>query len=244
LNPATIAFGDNFIVWLGQNEKSGPVIMYSTGGDVQRISNDGIDFKLANLVHPEISYGFLFKQDGHLFYQITFPSTEDNFSLTYDFNTKAFLNVSDENQNAHIAKRVAFFNNTYYFVSFIDGNLYEMDTLFTDYDYGGGNIFEIPRIRITETTRIPNNTPTVFNNTTFAVEQGNSTTPARVDLSLSRDGGQSFGNIVSYPMNTLGNTQGMVRFWRLGLGIELTQQFRFHGFGRFVVGAGVIGVQQ
>jgi hypothetical protein len=244
LNPATIASGDNFVVWLGQNEKSGPVVMYSTGGDVQQISNDGINFKFADLAHPEISYGFLFKQDGHLFYQITFPDPEDNITYTFDFNTKQFYSLCDENMSAHIAKRVAFFNNTYYFVSFIDGNLYQLDTLFTNYDYGPNQIFEIPRIRVCETIRLPNNTPFVANEISFEIEQGINSGISRVDLSISRNGGQSFGNSMSYTLRRQGIYQGKVNFWNLGYGKEFTPQFRFWSFGRFVIGNGSLSLYQ
>ena len=121
LNPATIAFNENFVIWLAANEKSGPFIAYSTGGDINKISTDGIDFKFTQLKNPANSYGFLFRQDGHQIYQITFP--DDNLTYIYDFNTKKFFTLCDENFNAHIAKRIAFLIDKYYFVSFVDGNL-------------------------------------------------------------------------------------------------------------------------
>lgn len=308
LSAATLAAGDTFIVWLGVNEKSGPVIMYSSGGDVEQISNDGINYKLAQLKHPEQSYAFLFKQDGHLFYQITFSASEDNFSLAYDFNTKKFFTLCDENMNAHIAKRIAYFNNSYYFVSFIDGNLYEMNSIYTDYD---GK--EIPRIRIPMSLRLSDGSQFVGNNIQFVTEQGqgvnnnyqlpqvhkgsistsagfpvagtpkigdsytilnpvedtavgrtytnqafdpglivwngfnwdvvNSNT-MRVDLSVSRDGGVSFGNSVGMPMNRLAQRQNKFMYWGLGFANEITLQFRFWGMSRFVVYNGYMSIFQ
>lgn len=168
LNPATIAYNETIMVWLAANEKSGPVIAYSTGGDINRISTDGIDFKLTQLTNPSNSYGFLFRQDGHLIYQITFP--DDNLTYIYDFNTKKFFTITDEKLDFHIAKRIAFFNNTYYFVSFIDGNIYEMSTKFTTY-----NGKEIPRIRTCRNIRLPDGSRYVINNITFTIEQGTQT---------------------------------------------------------------------
>lgn len=165
LNPATIAYNDTIIVWLAANEKSGPVIMYSTGGDPQKISTDGIDFKLAQLKNPSDAYGFLFRQDGHLIYQITFP--EDNLTYIYDFNTQKFFTLCDEFMNAHIAKRVAFFNDSYYFISFKDGNIYELNTRYTTY-----NGAEIPRIRVCRSIRLPDTSRFSINNLTFTIEQG------------------------------------------------------------------------
>lgn len=172
INPATIAYGDNIVAWLGANEKSSPTICYSTAGDVKQISTDGINFKLSNLVNPENSYAFFFRQDGHLIYQITFPSAQDNFSLIYDFNTEKFFTVCDEDMNCHIAKRVTFFNNNYYFVSFNDGNLYQLGTEFTSYDYGSGHIKEIPRIRVCKNIRLPDSGYVAINCISFTIESG------------------------------------------------------------------------
>ena len=165
LNSATIAFNDTIVVWLAANEKSGPMIAYSTGGDIKKISTDGIDFQLANLKAPADSYGFLFRQDGHLLYQITF--TTDNLTYVYDFNTSMFFTLCDKNMNAHIAKKVAFFNDQYYFVSTVDGNIYHMGTQFTTY-----NGDEIPRIRVCKNIRLPDASRFSVNNLTFTIEQG------------------------------------------------------------------------
>ena len=167
MNPATIASNDDFVVWLGSNEHSGPVIMCCAGSTVTQISTDGINYRLENLVDPENSYGFIFKQDGHVFYQLTFPGALDNVTYTYDFNTHKFYTLCDSNQNCHIAKRVAYFNNDYYFISFLDGNLYKIDTNYTTY-----NGTEIPRIIITPPSALPDRRPFVVNSVTFPIEQG------------------------------------------------------------------------
>ncbi len=257
LNPATIAYLDTVVVWLAANEKSGPMIAYTTGGDIRKISTDGIDFQLTKLKNPSNAYGFLFRQDGHLLYQITFP--DDNLTYVYDFNTQMFFTLCDENMNAHIAKRVAFFNDKYYFVSFIDGDIYEMGTQFTTY-----NGVEIPRIRVCKNIRLPDASRFAINNLTFTLEQGTQTLvnetllqqfteplmtesgetiltesgeviyvvyyknvltqiPQTVALTVSKNGGESFGTIWSK---------------------DFIAQFRFHGLSRFVVTDGIVGIYQ
>lgn len=165
LNAATIAYNDNIIVWLAANEKSGPMIAYSTGGDIQKISTDGIDFLFTQLTNPGNSFGFLFRQDGHLLYQITFP--DDGLSYVYDFNTQKFFTLTNEKMDAHIARRIAFFDDQYYFVSYIDGNVYQIGTQFTTY-----NGAEIPRIRICRNIRMPDTSRFAINNLTFTIEEG------------------------------------------------------------------------
>lgn len=177
LSASTIAESENIVCWLAANEKSGPTIMYTTGGDLQKISTDGIDYRLAQLTDPQNSYGFMLKQDGHLLYVITFVT--DNVTYTYDFNTQQFFTLTDENMNAFIVKRVAFFNDQYYFVSIKDGNLYQMGTQFLNYDYGDGYVFEVPRVRITPHLTMPDQSRFVAGYTGFTVEQGQFEFPNR-----------------------------------------------------------------
>lgn len=302
LNAATIAFNDNIIVWLAANEKSGPMIAYSMGGDIQKISTDGIDFKFSQLTNPANSFGFLFRQDGHLLYQLTFP--DDDLTYIYDFNTQKFFTLCDAYMSAHIAKRIAFFNDQYYFVSYRDGNIYNISTQFTTYDG-----VEIPRIRVCRTIRLPDSSRFVANNLTFTIEQGQQqnvyvnenllteagdiiTTedgepiqtnvnrtiityapllaeddtilltengeellvatsvespypiPQAVHLSISRDGGQSFGNILSHQLNPRGQYKNRLIYWQLGAANELTPQFRFWGLSRFVATDGIVSIYQ
>lgn len=272
LNPATIAFNDTIVVWLAANEKSGPMIAYSMGGDIKKISTDGIDFKFTQLKNPSNSYGFLFRQDGHLIYQITFP--DDNLTYIYDFNTEKFFTLSDENLNAHIAKRVAFFNDNYFFVSFVDGNLYELSTTFTTY-----NGKEIPRFRICNPIRLPDASRFSVPNLTFTIEQGmqsniindmaenlltedgqviltedghplmtegNNDFPIvqKVGLSVSKNGGESFGTIWMKPLNPRGLFRNRLNYWQLGAANDFTPKIQFWGFDRFVVTDGVLSLFQ
>ncbi len=170
LNPATIAHLKNYVVWLGVNEQSGPVLMVFIGNDFQSITTDGIDFQLSNLTNPENCTGFLYQQDGHVIYQFTFP--DDNISYAYDFETKLFFTVSDENLNYHIAREVVYFNNTYYFVALNQGNVYEFDTLFTTAQYSDTDIKIIPRIRICPPLRFPDQLYYIGNSLGFTVENG------------------------------------------------------------------------
>ncbi len=227
---ATIGALENMVVWLAANEKSGPSIMYSNGGVPQKISTDGIDYRLAQVNAPESSYGFLFKQDGHVIYQLTFTDPDDNFSIAYDFNTGLFLNTCDNQMNMHIAKRVIYFDNRYFFVSFVDGNLYELNSNYTTY-----NGAEIPRIRITPTFRLPNSDQFVVKNVNFQLEQGVTDSIQRVDLTISNDGGYSFGTSDGMQMNSLGNRLSKFYYYNLGWANQFTSQYRFWGRGRFVV---------
>jgi hypothetical protein len=176
LSPATVAYMDTLVVWLAQNEKSGPVIMYSDGGMPKKITTDGIDFLFSELQNPQDSQGFLYRQDGHLFYHINFYS--DNLSLFYDFNNDKFYHACDQNLNYFIASEISFYGNQYYFVTKNNGNLFAFDTSFTSYQdvpFAGSTdaiINEIPRIRTTRNIRLPSQDYFIVNDVGFTIESG------------------------------------------------------------------------
>ena len=170
INPSTIAQSGNFICWVSKNEKSGVSIVYSKGANANRISTDGIDFKLENLTAPEQCYGFMARIAGHTLYVVTW--TVDNLTYAYDFNTERFYTLSDEYMDAFIVKKITFFNNKYYFVSIRDGNLYELNANFSTYDYGD-KVVEIPYIRVCESIELADQSRFAVGYLDSFVEQGN-----------------------------------------------------------------------
>ena len=239
VSPASVDWNEDMVVWLAQNEKSDVVLMYSQGGKINQISTDGINFLLARLTAPQDSYGFLYKQDGHLLYQFAFYT--DNLSYVYDFNTDQFFTVSDEHMNYHIAQKMVLFNHKNYFISNIDGNLYEFGSQFTDY-----NGAEIPRIRVCQNVRLKNNNPFVVNKLAFTMEQGTDSVYyaalPQIQLSISNDGGMSFSSYQTQELNPIGKQQNRVVFYQLGYCNDFVAQFRFVGMGRFVVTDGVVTI--
>jgi len=315
LQPATVAYMDEFVVWLAQNEKSGPIIVYSDGGMPKKITTDGIDYLFSTLQNPQDSQGFLYRQDGHLFYHINFYS--DNLSLFYDFNTEKFYHASDQNLNYFIASEVAFVNNQYYFVTKNNGNIFAFDTVFTTYQdvdsLGNVTNNEIPRIRICKNIRTPEQDYSIINDLGFTIESGETnyqqqdlgeiilvtqsgnplitqggfaglvtqdlkqlitqdamelvtqqTSSAssalliaqqrantgitnlslpHVDLSISTDGGATFGNEWAYYLPPIGHRKNRLMWWQCGIANDLVPQFKFWGMGRFVATDGVANVR-
>src|ERR1700722_333345 len=160
LNPATIAFMDEIVVWLAVNEKSGAIVMYSDGGMPQKVTTDGFDYLFSQLTAPQDSQAFLYRQDGHLFYHLNFYT--DNLSLFVDFlpdGSHKIYHASDQNLNYFIAAQVVFFQNQYYFVTKNNGNFFAFDTIFTTYQDvdADNNVItnEIPRFRSIKNIRLP-----------------------------------------------------------------------------------------
>lgn len=262
MNPATVAYMDSLVVWLARNGDSGPIILASNGGEPKKITTDGIDYLLATLQYPENAQGYLYRQDGHLFYHINFY--RDNLSFFYDFNTDKIYQASDHKMNYFIAAQVAFFKNQYYFVSSNNGCLYALDTTITTYDdvdsLGAVTQVQIPRIRICKNIRAVNQSYSIINDLGLTIESGQ--TPyvqqispdgtdsgygdlslPRVDLSISRDGGATFGNSIGQYLRAIGLRKNKLMFWRLGVANDAVVQLRFWSWGRVVVFDGEVNVR-
>jgi hypothetical protein len=252
----TLAANDKYICWLSQNESNSPSIMITDGSDsgTQRLSTDGIDFILSEIIYPQQSSAFFYRQDGHLFYQITFYNPVDNLSLIYDFTTAKFFHVCDENLNFHPARQIVFFQENIYFISINDGSLYIMDTNLLTYNYStdpNSVGAEIPRIRICNTIRKPNSERFRVGEFTFTLEQGVNdyllpvplgANGPRIDLSFSKDGNQSFSNIVSRHLNISGKYRNIIKWERLGQANDFTIQLRFWGFNRWIISNGIASI--
>lgn len=282
---STIAANEQFVCFLSQNENNSPTILITDSASTQPISSDGIDYLLQTIKHPDQSTAFFFRQDGHLFYQITFFNEEDNLSLIHDFSTKRFYHVSDEDLNYHPSREVVYFNEKTYFVSLNDASIYQMGTEFVNYNYNlnvhsTGDV--IPRIRICKSIHLEDSGRFRVGQFTFWIEQGvtesylmspdniicnglliteTDENPIvtelgipilsesgecvevfdipRVDMSFSKNGNQSFSNIVGKDLNPRGHYRNQIRWWRMGEANEFTVQLRFWGYQRFVVKDGV-----
>lgn len=221
----TIAEGFGYVVWLAKNEYSSPVIMMTQGGQPQPISTDGINFILDRITNPESSSGFIFQNSTHVFYQITFY--EDNITLVYDFTTSLFFTLTDQNMNYHIAKRFCHFNGTNYFVAYGNDNsgnvhLYEMNTKYTTYDG-----YTVPRYRICSPKRQSSTDQFVIRVVSVTMEQGVSTKKQTVGLSMCKNGGLAFGNIVSKTLNKQGYGKNKIQWYQMGSANDVSFKFQF-----------------
>lgn len=279
---ATIAASDDMVVWLGINEKSSPAIMVMAGGQAQRISTDGIDYLLSHVRHPEDSTAMFYRQDGHVFYILTFFNAFDNFSIMYDFTTQKFFDITDWDFNYHPARQMAYFNNEIYFVSLKQGGLMRFSTDLTSISTSNQNDYEIPRVRICDTYRLPGGDRFIVNQFSFTIENGveqnvdfsfecegfilgessgdtmysEDDLPLlveggscqiyrpRIDITCSKNGGETYGNAVPYYMHGTGRYKNQPRFNQLGEANQFTLQMRFWGFGAIAIANGLIEVRQ
>jgi hypothetical protein len=233
VNAASIAAANSRLVWIGTNKNSEVRVLMSQGGQAQPVSNDGLNARLSKLTTPNDCVGNIYNISGHTFYHFTFLT--DNQSYTIDLDSGNYYTLTDEKLDAHILRNSVVANNNVYFVSNLDGNLYQMDQ--EVYNYNGKLI---PRILIFSHLRIPNADRAILNNMSYTMEQGLTQTIQEAHLSISRDGGLSYGNIVVTKLNPLGKRQNILQFYNFGALNDLTVKNILWGNGRFVI-TGITG---
>ena len=209
---STIAASGEYIGWLGLNESNAPVIMIFSGQKATPVSTDGIDRLLKQISRPDLSTAYFMRQDGHLFYVVTFyfkgnsTLSADNMTIAYDIGADKFYNFSDQYLNYHPARQVVYMDQQLYFVSLNNGSIYKWSENITAIieDTPDVNnqipldprlIYEIQRIRICNTIRAPKTTPFVVNNFTITIQQGTDTSPPVNDcltLMIHEDGRRIF----------------------------------------------------
>lgn len=279
---STIAASDDMVAWLGINEKSSPAIMVMMGGRAERLSTDGIDYLLSLVLHPEQSTAMFYRQDGHVFYILTFFHPDDDFSIIYDFTTQKFFDITDWDFTYHPARQMAYFNNTIYFVSLKQGSIMRISSDLTSMSTDIQNNYEIPRIRKCDTFRLPGSERFMVNQFSFTIENGveqgvdfqfecdgyilgetsgdimysEDDLPLlveggscqiyrpRIDVTISKNGGQTYSNAVPYYMHATGHYKNQPRFNQLGEANQFTVQMRFWGFGAVVAQDGILEVRQ
>jgi hypothetical protein len=71
---STICRFDNGVIWLGNNRDGSRIAVAAVQYAPQRISTHAIEQAWATYPRVDDAYAFVYQQDGHTFYQITFPS--------------------------------------------------------------------------------------------------------------------------------------------------------------------------
>lgn len=140
---ASVAQGFGLCAWLATNRQASATIMVSDGSLPKPISNDNIDALIDDLEFPDRCEGFLFQQDGHLFYQLNFYS--DHVSIAYDFTSKNFIKVGNDG-NASEIQYVGANRDRIYCLIRAKAGIHELSNKITSND---GKPIE--RIRVTKT---------------------------------------------------------------------------------------------
>ena len=215
------------------NDSSGVSGIQMISGSIpQKISTPAIDLALQGMSNIEDAQALLYKENGLIFYELNF--TGDNRTLVYVFpdttprQQGTWHELQTVGGDRHIAATQFYFDNKLYIGSHLDSKLYELSHLIITYDgdliknilFGtlleteGHKRIRIDRFEVVMVTGLvddPEEEPELM-------------------LSVSRNGGKTYGNIMRRSAGKTSEFQKRVIFRRLGVlrGRELIFKIEFH----------------
>lgn len=209
---------DNTLGFLGQNETGRVSVMSFNGSTAYRISTPDIDNIINGFAIKSDAVAFGYVNDGHPFYQITFPNAQRTF--LYDALTTLWSEVqtgvgATGRHNCNIGTG---FNGAFYVGDATVGKVYLLDpTSFTD------NGATIPRVLQSRHVFDGYNTLGVDElylalETGVGLVSGQGSNP-QIMMQVSKDGGRTFGTERWATLGALGEFKDHRAIWRrLGSG--------------------------
>lgn len=211
LAPESLASSFGIVCWLAQNKNTSPIIVYTDGSGIKPISTENIDtIFIDKIQNVEDCRGFLFQENGHTFYTLTFFS--DNVTLSYDFHTNKFTLITEETvMRSSVLGVINFKNNNY---AFTENSKY-LYRYGTEYLSNDGELIE--RAIITD-TYISSNTsmPFCINKLSLNMQQGTLDKSGWCNLFVSKDKGVTFNYMGNREINSTGQTNSLLNFYNLG----------------------------
>jgi len=216
--PDSLAEDGEHVYWLGASASGFGKIYQSRGFDAMSISTVPLEREIQEYTTTSDAEGFCFQQDGHKFYQLTFPS--ENKTWVFDATTgmwheKFYLNPTTSVEERHRSRVSAFFNNNNYVGDWANNKIYSLEQ--TTYTDNGDTIL---RERIGPV--IWNNLDRVYYNAIeFDLESGVGAATGQgsnplLQLRWSNDGGHTWSSWYYLDMGAIGQYATRVRRERLG----------------------------
>jgi hypothetical protein len=213
---ASIAEGYGVVVWLSNNEQGNHSVVMSEGGRPTNLSDHQFEYEISQYSDVTDATAYLYKINGHLFYQITFPSV--NRTWQFDLNLKKIHQIEGYGGNRFPANCHAYFNQTSKHIvgDYQSSQLYEMSSNFYDYD---GQTIKHTRIgkHLIDTNyhriRIIKVQIDLVNG--IADANGQDSDPSMF-LGISDDGGITFKSYLRGSVSKIGQFKKRIIWYRLG----------------------------
>lgn len=224
--PHSVAKMDNTVFWLGKDDKGKGIVWRADGYTPQRISTHELETALSNYDTVEDAVAWTYQQDGHAFYVLSFP-TED---ATWCFDAANGLwherpwRDSDNVMHRHRVQCHAMFADQHLGGDWQNGNIYVLD-MGTYTDNGAAIVREVIGAHFRSGKRAFYSELEVRMETGVGLQSGQGADPQAM-LSLSDDGGRTWGSERWAPIGAVGKYLTRVLWRRLGSGHTKTFRLR------------------
>lgn len=217
---ASIATGYGMVVFLSNNDEGDNTLVMSEGTSISPVlgpeDTRRLDYQISQYKKVDDAVGYLFKDDGHLFYHLTFPS--ENVTWQIDLTTKKIQEIQWIDDGRFIAQCHAYFNSAsnHLVGSYKEPVIYHLST-----DYGTYDGVHIRRLRIgphlidQNYKRIRILKIQIDTEHGVADANGYGSEP-EMFLAMSEDGGISYDSYLRKSLGKIGQFKKSVIWYRLG----------------------------
>jgi hypothetical protein len=219
--PFSLAKTGDSLIWLARDAQGINTVVATSGYSVVPVSTEALSYELSSYSTTADAVAFAYQQEGHLFYQISFPTA--NKTWVFDVTASGRTKVPIWHQRAsfaagqfsrHLANDFALFNGLRVVGDYQNGNLYSYDlNVLTD------NGAQRKWLRSWRATQQSASQPQRFSDLTITMETGaqvpDGTNP-QLMLRYSDDGGHHWSNERFGSAGKTGETALRVKFNRLG----------------------------
>ena len=219
---------DNSFHFLGNDR-----IIYKTQGyDLIKISTPAIDKEIESYTTVSDAFGFIYTQEGHKFYCLSFPT--EKATWVYDITTGLWHERESLNKGRWRANSFAFFDGKNLIGDLDVGKIYELDLdVFTE---DGDRIDRLA----TSATQFAELSRTTIDRFTLDMDEGVGLTTGQgsdpeVMLQFSNDGGNTYSYELWQPIGKIGEYKDRVVWHRLGQGREYIFRIKISDSVRVVI---------
>ena len=213
----SVAKADNSLFWLGRDDRGFGVVYRADGYVPRRVSTHAIEKDIQSYSEVSDAFAYTYQQDGHVFYVLTFPT--GNATWVYDTSTNLWHErqfYDGENDFRHRSNCFASLNDKILVGDFQNGKIYNLDL--DKYDDDGETIK-----RIRDAYHIHNDRKrSMCNRYDIDMEFGAGISTGqgddpRIALSVSKDGGHTYGNELWRSFGKIGTYDFRAVWYRLGI---------------------------
>lgn len=189
--PFSLAQAGESLVWLGKNSQGSGFVVQMTGYEPVRISTYAIEFAIQNYSRTDDAIGYVYQQEGNVFYVLTFPTANATWVCDLSGQTKLWHQrayFSNGQFSRHRSNCFAPWNGKLVVGDYQTGDLYafNLDT-YTD------NSQSIKRLRSWRAIGQPQEQPTPFKYLWLDMQTGvNVTGNPQMAEQHSDDGGHTW----------------------------------------------------
>ncbi len=231
--PASIATGENRLIWLSKNENGVGSVVMTDGTLPISVSTRNVDIQIQLYDDVSDAVGYIYKIDGHIFYELSF--TAANHTWCYDITDNSWSEREYIGENRYKVQTHAFYGNKHYVLLYDESNLHELSSAYITHD---SEVFRRERsgIRIKD----PYNRRLIVNEIGISFLQGVGELNTYYDdpkifLSISEDGGVTFGNQMEGLLGATGERTTRTEWKNLGIFNDLVIKIEFFAPVRFII---------